>query len=173
MEIPPRVRGRAFSLHRSAEGYRNTPASAGKSLARAGGCPANRKYPRECGEEEVDPRFLPCRKEIPPRVRGRGSQRIQRPNLQGNTPASAGKSRWAAECVTADWKYPRECGEEPGFSLVKPGFLEIPPRVRGRASTHGDPARAAGNTPASAGKRPARKSLSITYGKYPRECGEE
>ena len=112
LEIPPRVRGREMESTSSGRVYGNTPACAGKSEARYLCLIHNGKYPRVCGE---DPEMLPqapAVREIPPRVRGKGSVLGCVANSVGNTPACAGKRRNGTCRMGSKRKYPRVCGEE-------------------------------------------------------------
>ena len=172
-EIPPRVRGREVCAGVVLVLLGNTPASAGKRNLDNAVVGLAGKYPRECGEEYTEFRSDSDSPEIPPRVRGRASNRPIDNQGAGNTPASAGKSSGDLVALVELGKYPRECGEEMPVLEKSRKCPEIPPRVRGREGLSGPTTTSAGNTPASAGKRQHPPDPLALGGKYPRECGEE
>ena len=72
-----------------------TPARAGKSVS-AGVCSASRRdHPRACGEKALLPVLEAGLWGSPPRVRGKERRDLPLADLDGITPARAGKSRCA------------------------------------------------------------------------------
>ena len=71
METPPRMRGRLNVSYRVFYAFRNTPANAGKTLAKQLAKRAQRKHPRECGEDTTTGSDRTIQMETPPRMRGR------------------------------------------------------------------------------------------------------
>ncbi len=133
-EIPPRVRGRERVEKACNSHTGNTPACAGKRRRRSRRRNRRRKYPRVCGEENPIALVIGAITEIPPRVRGRVVKIGKAQGLKGNTPACAGKRTKNQKRRITSWKYPRVCGEELAMNAFCVLLMEIPPRVRGRAS---------------------------------------
>ena len=172
-EIPPRARGRAADGDTRCAWGGNTPACAGKRALGFVERSKMLKYPRVRGEElPVAP--VPTRiVEIPPRARGRERQTYNGAQINGNTPACAGKRDNPLYTSCKPGKYPRVRGEEPDSSALLPVASEIPPRARGRVTAVGDALGKLGNTPACAGKS---GQVSVSWSqtrKYPRVRGEE
>ena len=109
----------------------------------------------------------------PPRVRGKGPQHGLRLQGQGITPAYAGKSKNHLVLQRLSGDHPRVCGEK-ASDLKRPlAFLGSPPRVRGKACIADDEARAAGITPAYAGKSDQAGLQCGRVWDHPRVCGEK
>ena len=153
MEIPPRARGRVTSGHGVRDVHGNTPACAGKS-ARSRSLPLSCwKYPRVRGEEFT--------------------RTFTRAPYSGNTPACAGKRATTLTTARPTRKYPRVRGEEHQHEQTSTLSPEIPPRARGRDMRPLTHLTRSGNTPACAGKSPARVDQLVCERKYPRVRGEE
>ena len=153
MGSPPHARGRGEHQHRGRHLAGITPACAGKRRPDTSGSGWAWDHPRMRGEEHMVPKRSTPAMGSPPRVRGRGSRKPQRPVRNGITPARAGKSGavWTAAHKSGD--HPRACGEEPVSMQTKITLAGSPPRVRGRGMTQKELAEKAGITPARAGKR--------------------
>ena len=106
-------------------------------------------------------------------MRGKGTNVTIHRRAEGITPACAGKS-WARWWVAAPpWDHPRVCGEkaqEIGKSLQLQGS---PPHMRGKGKNTDCAERAAGITPAHAGKRQIRFRQIGRHRDHPRTCGEK
>ena len=89
---PPRVRGKAevFSFKCHVIGI--TPACAGKSCDRSGSAPRTGDHPRVCGEKLCKMYKSPEIQGSPPRVRGKVVAEAVHDQVDGITPACAGKS---------------------------------------------------------------------------------
>ena len=173
LEIPPRVRRRDPEGNRQHLGHGNTSACAEKSAGVIFDFWLLRKYLRVCGEEPGRAaRFQPSR-EIPPRVRRRGTTCQLPRNPGGNTSACAEKSRCRAVPNDSQWKYLRVCGEEQIKKSLGGASGEIPPRVRRRVSPVPLRCVLEGNTSACAEKSAPPTVYGWLCGKYLRVCGEE
>ena len=173
LEIPPRVRRRVPEGNRQHLGHGNTSACAEKSAGVIFDFWLLRKYLHVCGEEPGRAaRFQPSR-EIPPRVRRRGTTCQLPRNPGGNTSACAEKSPAATFANPGTRKYLRVCGEEQEYPAQEPQCKEIPPRVRRRGIIAGYIASAHGNTSACAEKSRCRAVPNDSQWKYLRVCGEE
>ena len=106
-------------------------------------------------------------------MRGKGALCHAPLDLDGITPACAGKSgRWCCPCL-CDRDHPRVCGEK-----KKPLACDIlgvgsPPRVRGKAPKNWPSMWHTGITPACAGKSGHGHRRSRGRRDHPRVCGEK
>ena len=105
----------------------------------------------------------------------RGKVITQRPTADrfGITPAYAGKSLTIQKMSTASRDHPRVCGEKvarPGQVGRQPGS---PPRMRGKGASAVGAPRAAGITPAYAGKSVRLCPMCQWRRDHPRVCGEK
>ena len=91
----------------------------------------------------------------------------------GNTSACAEKRENSPDEPTGYRKYLRVCGEEWLIFARRQSRMEIPPRVRRRASFANHHTLPAGNTSACAEKRPWLIKNNGRWRKYLRVCGEE
>ena len=150
-----------------------TPAYAGKRLNYAPRNLAHKDHPRVCGEEPQPATHSAAPPGSPPRMRGRAAFHSRFPALAGITPAYAGKSPRATASRAAPWDHPRVCGEErhPGYRGKAP--VGSPPRMRGRDLAKCKRWKAAGITPAYAGKRWTVAGTVAARWDHPRVCGEE
>ena len=89
---PPRMRGKVTGSARAPLNARITPAYAGKSLTIQKMTTRSRDHPRVCGEKARRRARTHARIGSPPRMRGKGSKGIKKPDISGITPAYAGKS---------------------------------------------------------------------------------
>ena len=134
---PPRMRGRVkvTVCQRFRAGI--TPAYAGKrptALLCAG---VLSDHPRVCGEETHSGQVVRPDWGSPPRMRGRVTKYVCKPQGVGITPAYAGKSyiEKAKELPPRD--HPRVCGEEAYSKVIAGSLWGSPPRMRGRADLSG------------------------------------
>ena len=131
-ETPPLTRGRQSTRIRSAQALGNTPAYAGKTSTPTAFTRKTRKHPRLRGEDRSRKTAVACR--------------------WGNTPAYAGKTQSIARITFSSGKHPRLRGEDLACFLSSFAIQETPPLTRGRLELRLRRYRAAGNTPAYAGK---------------------
>ena len=89
---PPRMRGKGVKQSNSRIRMGITPAYAGKRVRPCLTCFAHRDHPRVCGEKARRRARTHARIGSPPRMRGKGSKGIKKPDISGITPAYAGKS---------------------------------------------------------------------------------
>ena len=170
---PPRMRGREARNPPGTPGTRITPAYAGKRPTSASPRLSPEDHPRVCGEESLN-RFQGLVKfGSPPRMRGRVTKYVCKPQGVGITPAYAGKSyiEKAKELPPRD--HPRVCGEEAYSKVIAGSLWGSPPRMRGRARGIDARKRPDWITPAYAGKRPMFSGPLQATGDHPRVCGEE
>ena len=129
-----------------------SPAYAGKSRECARGLTRARNHPRVCGEKGAGIKLSIASMGSPPRMRGKVILDLLSRELQGITPAYAGKRTyfWMGTCSTQD--HPRVCGEK---LAEKAGISEgqgSPPRMRGKGIGKAAGDDNFGITPAHAGK---------------------
>ncbi len=129
-------------------------------------------HPRVCGE--VWPEMAAAISVVgsPPRVRGGPSRSPARPEVRWFTPACAGRSRRACGCVHASRVHPRVCGEVGLSKVATPSRWGSPPRVRGGRVPRVASTKAAGFTPACAGRSQIVGQTYTFHGVHPRVCGE-
>ena len=130
---PPRVRGKVFTLSKSARLLRITPACAGKRSGRSRILDRRKDHPRVCVEKLLDKAADRLEQGSPPRVRGKATMQRGGRGWTRITPACAGKSRWSTI------RHTRSRGS--------------PPRVRGKVACRRWMRREHWITPACAGKR--------------------
>ena len=152
---------------------RITPAHAGKRGTLPQGCTSQGDHPRACGEKSGDCLWNIAKKGSPPRVRGKEPDWPCAYQLQGITPARAGKSAKADYGLWVAQDHPRACGEKAGFGHTKALDEGSPPRVRGKGKIHRGGDGLVGITPARAGKRAGAELLSLGSEDHPRACGEK
>ena len=88
------------------------------------------------------------------------------------TPAGAGKTPSALFVVLSFWDHPRRCGENNGQQGNFARSAGSPPQVRGKQAPASGAFRAAGITPAGAGKTFSPPSTFPNKQDHPRRCGE-
>ena len=109
----------------------------------------------------------------PPRMRGKVPNTCVTTTCCGITPAYAGKS-YTRTCYAYNVRdHPRVCGEKCQSGAHQPVQLGSPPRMRGKAANFGSTGRAAGITPAYAGKRVTIFWKGAWGRDHPRVCGEK
>ena len=170
---PPHVRGKDADpvIERAVQGI--TPACAGKSHAGCGYGPGQGDHPRMCGEKmerSVKSGSVPG---SPPHVRGKEAGTCLADEVQGITPACAGKSSCVLVGPSSDWDHPRMCGEKQLNQLQAMAQQGSPPHVRGKALPCAGLAVQGGITPACAGKRRATRFFASRNRDHPRMCGEK
>ena len=93
--------------------------------------------------------------------------------LQGITPAYAGKSRSQPRTAPRHRDHPRVCGEKMSRPPAKTRTPGLPPRMRGKGLCKGFHLCDVGITPAYAGKRRAGTGQWACRRDHPRVCGEK
>ena len=88
------------------------------------------------------------------------------------TPAGAGKTPSALFVVLSFWDHPRRCGENNGQQGNFARSAGSPPQVRGKQAPASGAFRAAGITPAGAGKTGGDGVTAWSTWDHPRRCGE-
>ena len=146
------MRGKAVGVAAAPVVTGITPACAGKSHDGNSGKAGREDHPRMCGEKKpTTPVTVRCIGS-PPRMRGKVKMMLDAGCRHRITPACAGKRRWPGCSGGSAEDHPRVCGEK----LIPPriGFWlrGSPPHVRGEAGSRKQGKRAAGITPACAGK---------------------
>ena len=106
------MRGKAFSDLGVSDGFRITPAYAGKSYLIEKMQQKKKDHPRLCGEKHR--RDFPTVPILgsPPPMRGKGGKTLDAVDLIGITPAYAGKSRFGTQKKGFIGDHPRLCGEK-------------------------------------------------------------
>ena len=167
------MRGKVPSSFLSSSRMGITPAYAGKRTPKWPCFPRKWDHPRVCGEKDSSfVKYAVCIGS-PPRVRGKGEQTARPHYHMRITPACAGKRRLSAKTASRSRDHPRVCGEKAGLAPVTARARGSPPRVRGKGNDRKPGRRAAGITPACAGKS---KLPLLDYSPawdHPRVCGEK
>ena len=168
----PRMRGKRAPCMCMRLRMRNIPAYAGKTRSCAIPWRNSKEHPRVCGEN--CPKLLAACGTIgtSPRMRGKRPCEGARSQGEGNIPAYAGKTHWAATRVWWSTEHPRVCGENdvtPAEQLLNCGTS---PRMRGKLRNSCFSCLSTRNIPAYAGKT-ASATLPTDFPKeHPRVCGE-
>ena len=150
-----------------------TPAYAGKSAYLSPEDTAGRDHPRVCGEKYSWEKSTCKIFGSPPRMRGKVTKYVCKPQGVGITPAYAGKSCIYRSTTSISWDHPRVCGEK-AYSLVINGSeWGSPPRMRGKGTKRCSSRRGGRITPAYAGKSKRIAPSSVLFGDHPRVCGEK
>ena len=151
---------------------RITPAGAGKTISLCPDRAIARDHPRRCGENSK--KRLTGAKKVgsPPQVRGKLSAYAQIGQLQGITPAGAGKTRRQATLDDTAQDHPRRCGENSVALWAWRGSVGSPPQVRGKPDDRTVIIGTNGITPAGAGKTAAGQGGKGYTEDHPRRCGE-
>ena len=149
---PPRMRGKAgVKRHRKVR-TGITPAHAGKRLCDRAAPGGHWDHPRACGEKGSGDHWRNRHWGSPPRMRGKEVASNQYGGQSGITPAHAGKRLLRSTRLKCNRDHPRACGEKT-FQHPRWRFHSgSPPRMRGKVFGDSSIGKAAGITPAHAGK---------------------
>ena len=170
---PPRVRGKVAVFEKLVAKIGITPACAGKRIPGQKMLVRRWDHPRVCGEKKVCGIWLKCDSGSPPRVRGKELFANVIVDVEGITPACAGKRRSLFSFVSADRDHPRVCGEKMPLYSVPGLYKGSPPRVRGKAVALSVSFPISGITPACAGKSRCSRLRCGVFRDHPRVCGEK
>ena len=106
-------------------------------------------------------------------MRGKGRVKGVDRDLNGITPACAGKRIGETEMYVHDEDHPRVCGEKGRTIGTSRTGIGSPPRVRGKVNRRPAFRITGGITPACAGKRAFRALVNGAIRDHPRVCGEK
>ena len=173
MGSPPRTRGKAVSAGQSLQGYRITPAYAGKRPVQSGIPSRCRDHPRVRGEKAAPGTERPASLGSPPRTRGKAAAAASRARNTGITPAYAGKSARNFALASFSRDHPRVRGEKPGEGMRWKTKSGSPPRTRGKDTGEPIPPDVVRITPAYAGKSNCLRMASVGVRDHPRVRGEK
>ena len=112
LRSPPRMRGKVWLHQKPGRVPGITPAYAGKSQRTAFPVAGGQDHPRVCGEKHRRTPYGRSLSGSPPRMRGKGAFELLDCQLDGITPAYAGKSRRFASLYDSIRDHPRVCGEK-------------------------------------------------------------
>ena len=167
------MRGKVLEAELVLDGDGITPAHAGKRSTASATTSQNRDHPRMCGEKGLPTLRYSPQSGSPPHVRGKGWFIKRAARATRITPACAGKSFIVLSEGMIFRDYPRVCGEKrrhtDGVGVAKGS----PPHMRGKAGSRKQGKRAAGITPACAGKSPEESGGRPGQRDHPRMCGEK
>ena len=150
---PPRRRGKDKAEHLVQDHIGITPAQAGKRCYLCASTKSSWDHPRVGGEKaKITPRLKRCRGS-PPRRRGKDKAEHLVQDHIGITPAQAGKRCYLCASTKSSWDHPRVGGEKAKITPRLKRCRGSPPRGRGKVVRPDVVAKAAGITPAWAGKR--------------------
>ena len=131
---PPRGRGKEHKAEIWRQGYRITPAWAGKRQASHSQAKERKDHPRVGGEKDACVIYYSGVIGSPPRGRGKVVSYILVSEILRITPAWAGKSFDDTLFGLQDWDHPRVGGEKPEKELRLEADKGSPPRGRGKAA---------------------------------------
>ena len=170
---PPRVRGKAAIRNLPIWHSRITPARAGKSANTGCAGGGAEDHPRACGEKNRPDRRRRSQRGSPPHARGKVAGLMYLSQQLGITPACAGKSATPNDASKLVRDHPRMRGEKSGMRY-QPGFgWGSPPHARGKVLRQIHERKLRGITPACAGKRMLRATMTYEKGDHPRMRGEK
>ena len=135
LRSPPRMRGKVWLHQKPGRVPGITPAYAGKSVPVRSRVAPTRDHPRVCGEKHRRTPYGRSLSGSPPRMRGKGAFELLDCQLDGITPAYAGKSFCPAYSFCRRWDHPRVCGEKPSLCIPLRFDKGSPPRMRGKVLT--------------------------------------
>ena len=147
------MRGKVHTSHQRTRQAGITPAYAGKSTVGRNRPARYLDHPRVCGEKRALSRSCAACGGSPPRMRGKVTKYVCKPQGVGITPAYAGKSAHRVRRSDSMRDHPRVCGEKCHSLFFMASVLGSPPRMRGKGPAKRSPWRQLGITPAYAGKR--------------------
>ena len=153
---PPPMRGKGGKQYIDKAACRITPAHAGKRAAPPAASGLWRDHPRPCGEKQKYENGKMIEKGSPPPMRGKEVVDELGAVAAGITPAHAGKSDPCYSDHGGNGDHPRPCGEKRVECPCNADSTGSPPPMRGKAFSTVRAGRAAGITPAHAGKRLSR-----------------
>ena len=109
----------------------------------------------------------------PPPMRGKGIKPLTVSDVQGITPAYAGKRRGKSPVCHRTQDHPRLCGEKMETGILDGQMMGSPPPMRGKDIYASDVVQQAGITPAYAGKSAPDTQWTHHIQDHPRLCGEK
>ena len=109
----------------------------------------------------------------PPRGRGKVTRLYALADLEGITPAWAGKRLLSGHVFHGEWDHPRVGGEKISAPSFCPGTFGSPPRGRGKAERKETAMMLSRITPAWAGKSVTLQRIKKPPGDHPRVGGEK
>ena len=127
---PPRMRGKVAAAVPALFLRGITPACAGKSEKQVPFLPPYQDHPRVCGEKKSRRCCTSIGLGSPPRVRGKAAFDTGHRQVEGITPAYAGKSQSYRQPCSAMWDHPRVCGEKSMYDYGNNTAQGSPPRMR-------------------------------------------
>ena len=149
---PPPMRGKVHGSPACTCGRGITPAYAGKSFIMDCRLQAGQDHPRLCGEKAYICMIAQNKSGSPPPMRGKDIDRSNKKNVNGITPAYAGKRQSLPAEPDKLQDHPRLCGEKTSNFDFQTGTIGSPPPMRGKVFLLRRPVRRRGITPAYAGK---------------------
>ena len=149
---PPRRRGKVHEWKRGGNIGGITPAWAGKSFRFFISIGCKEDHPRVGGERSGMKGMKSWKLGSPPRRRGKDKAEHLVQDHIGITPAQAGKRCYLCASTKSSWDHPRVGGEKAKITPRLKRCRGSPPRGRGKVVRPDVVAKAAGITPAWAGK---------------------
>ena len=129
--------------------------------------------PAYAGKRASGQKRFPSRLGSPPRMRGKAVCGIHVVQVDGITPAYAGKSLFDLFEVVVEKDHPRVCGEKRWQRHCRTASFGSPPRMRGKVKAEHGYNQATRITPAYAGKSAHVLRGLQTVWDHPRVCGEK
>ena len=150
-----------------------TPAYAGKRCSDRWLQTVPGDHPRICGEKRLQSTLRGTQNGSPPHMRGKVAVGGTMKNLNGITPAYAGKRSPTGRGRFQPWDHPRICGEKPSPPARLHCFRGSPPHMRGKAFLCAGVIAGLRITPAYAGKSNTESRDCLRERDHPRICGEK
>ena len=150
------MRGKETIKRNTSTVTRITPAYAGKRKSFSSIFKCSRDHPRLCGEKIFQDSGLIVLRGSPPPMRGKVLLKVRLNEMDGITPAYAGKSMRRTPRPRRFGDHPRLCGEKWLTQFLPFGQPGSPPPMRGKDKMTYAEINALRITPAYAGKRAAR-----------------
>ena len=170
---PPHMRGKDIRGVVQNVLFGITPAYAGKRCSDRWLQTVPGDHPRICGEKRLQSTLRGTQNGSPPHMRGKVAVGGTMKNLNGITPAYAGKRSPTGRGRFQPWDHPRICGEKPSPPARLHCFRGSPPHMRGKAFLCAGVIAGLRITPAYAGKRLHQTAPYELYQDHPRICGEK
>ena len=167
------MRGKVCDYREVGQGFRITPAYAGKSAVNSKKKPLCRDHPRLCGEKDRIAKLSYAMKGSPPPMRGKEQYKMTDAQRGRITPAYAGKRTAGSGGLNYEQDHPRLCGEKSGILRANAATTGSPPPMRGKERRSQHLPRLLRITPAYAGKRMSVTESAIWRQDHPRLCGEK
>ena len=167
------MRGKEHRTFEASHASRITPAYAGKSLRFQAAFCCIWDHPRLCGEKDLLKKIGLIEIGSPPPMRGKEKFWRKMVQVEGITPAYAGKRQLHKVLPNPHQDHPRLCGEKVENPVPSRVYEGSPPPMRGKGVLPFRVLPFRGITPAYAGKSLISQAPDRSRQDHPRLCGEK